>query len=694
MKKIHKICILLLILNTNTIFSQLNPFQILPKEIKEKSINYNYENELEQSKYNPRFGLLLGYGLNFHHTDFKELPGYPTCCNTFKSGFGHGINFGGLVQFRLNEDWYIGSQLLLSNLNGFLKHNNAEPITIEGILQTAKIDNKLDISINTLVVSPYVGYTINKISEDFQIIGSLNLGFITKANFTQYEELVSPSVGTFENGFRIRNNVTAELPDQNILFGFGLGGQYDLPLNKTNNWRLTPEFKYNFWITPPVKSLSWLTSQISLGVSIRYNKPPSSPPPHPEPLLPPLPPMRLPKLENNFIVDVNHSIPKLNPDGTYSESDGIMVEEYTQLNLKPLLNYIFFDAMSDEIPSRYKHIDTNKMFADEYRNFSNMNSLETYYHLLDIVGLRLKKYSKATIELVGTNSGVSGERNNVNLSERRAKNIKKYFIDVWGIEDYRIKTTARNLPKEPTRPTEVNGDEENRRVEIYSNDARITEAILSFDTISVIKTPYIKFISTISSPFGIVDAKLVISKGNILYDSFLDSELSPVEFEITNEIVNNNTDFPFTYQLSATDKMGQKVSSDLKTIPINRVTVEAKKSGNIADTNYEYYSLILFEFNSTNLGDKNNNVLDYIKKRVKPESKVIISGYTDIIGMPEANKKLATERATISAKRLGMNDVELRGIGTDELLYDNEYPEGRFYCRTVTIHIATPITND
>jgi outer membrane protein OmpA-like peptidoglycan-associated protein len=136
------------------------------------------------------------------------------------------------------------------------------------------------------------------------------------------------------------------------------------------------------------------------------------------------------------------------------------------------------------------------------------------------------------------------------------------------------------------------------------------------------------------------------------------------------------------------------MSSPLKTIDVNRVTVEAKKSGNIADTNYEYYSLILFDFNSTNLGDRNDNVIDYIKTRIKPDSKTIISGYTDIIGLAEANKKLATERASISAKRLGIENVELRGIGTDELLYDNKYPEGRFYCRTVTIHIATPITND
>ena len=694
MKKIYFIIYaLLLTLNVNIVFSQLLPLQIQQKERTKSIIEHENESELEQNEYEICVGLLFGYGLNFHHTDFRELPKYPSCCNTFKNGFGQGINLGALVQFRMNENLYLGSQLLISNLNSVMKHNNNEMIAQLGVLQNAVIENKIDASINTVVISPFAGYSINKISENFQVIGALNLGFITKANFTQYEELKSPLIGTFENGLRIRNNITAELPEKNILFGVGVGAQYDFPLNNMNNWRITPEFRYNFWLTSPVRALSWYTSQINFGISIRYNKMPSRLLPT-EPLLPPLPPMRLPKIENNFIVDVNHSIPILNPDGTYSETDGIIVEEYTQTNLKPLLNYIFFDTMSAEIPSRYKRIDTNEMMLNEYRNFSNMNSLETYYLLLDIIGFRLKKYPNATIELVGTNSGAGGERNNLKLSERRANSVKKYLMDIWKINSDRIKTTARNLPKEPTRPTEINGDEENRRVEIYSDDGRVTESILSFDTISIIKTPYIKFIPSIISPFGVTNANLNVNYGTALCDTSLDANFSPVGMEITNEIISRDTRTPFTYQLTATDKMRQQVQSDVKKINVNRVTIESKKSGNIADTSYDYYSLILFEFNSTNLGDRNNKVIDYIKTRIKPNSKIIISGYTDIIGLPEANKKLATERAIISAKRLGIENVELRGIGTDELLYDNDYPEGRFYCRTVTIQIVTPIYND
>ncbi|MEI6089253.1 MAG: hypothetical protein WCR42_02265 [bacterium] len=33
----------------------------------------------------------------------------------------------------------------------------------------------------------------------------------------------------------------------------------------------------------------------------------------------------------------------------------------------------------------------------------------------------------------------------------------------------------------------------------------------------------------------------------------------------------------------------------------------------------------------------------------------------------------------------------VQGVGEDTLLYNNDVPEGRFYCRTVQIVVKTPI---
>jgi outer membrane protein OmpA-like peptidoglycan-associated protein len=325
-----------------------------------------------------------------------------------------------------------------------------------------------------------------------------------------------------------------------------------------------------------------------------------------------------------------------------------------------------------------------------------LNSLETYYHILNIIGFRLTQFPNATVELVGTNTNKGLERNNTELSQARAENVKRYLTEIWKIEPRRIKTTARNLPKEPTKPTEESGDEENRRVEIYSSDSRIIEPILSMDTVSVLRNEKIVFKPTVESSFGIKNWNLEVKTADSIIKIFRSEENLPSEiiWETTNINLLNNMRDSLKYQLTVSDKVGNARQSREKNILIDRITVESKRVENSTDMEYEYYSLILFEFASRNLDAKHNTVIDFIRSRIRPNSKIIISGYTDVIGNEEVNRRIATERARAAARRLRFDNVEIRGIGKDELLYDNTFPEGRFYCRTVTIYIETPVMSD
>lgn len=236
------------------------------------------------------------------------------------------------------------------------------------------------------------------------------------------------------------------------------------------------------------------------------------------------------------------------------------------------------------------------------------------------------------------------------------------------------------------------------RVEIYSSDRRITDPITSFDTMSVIKTPSITFTPEVQSTLGIANGKLIIAqeRNNASQQKTveLNDKLSPLTIDFNEATFKNYiTGKALYYTLEVQDKIGQTVSSAKKQINIDRITVASKRENTLSDTDYEYYSLILFNFAAHSLDAKHNEVVNYIKTRIKDNSKVVVTGYTDIIGQPEVNKRIATERATVTAKRLGTADIEIKGVGADELLYSNEFPEGRFYCRTVTITIETPIKN-
>jgi outer membrane protein OmpA-like peptidoglycan-associated protein len=119
-----------------------------------------------------------------------------------------------------------------------------------------------------------------------------------------------------------------------------------------------------------------------------------------------------------------------------------------------------------------------------------------------------------------------------------------------------------------------------------------------------------------------------------------------------------------------------------------------KRRSGQSDKEYEYYSLILFDYGKSDLGFEHKKVVDFVKGRLSEGSKLLIYGYTDSMGEEEVNLKLSDKRAKSVLKRLEISEnINYEGKGESELLYDNSLPEGRFYCRTVTIDIETPIKN-
>jgi len=111
------------------------------------------------------------------------------------------------------------------------------------------------------------------------------------------------------------------------------------------------------------------------------------------------------------------------------------------------------------------------------------------------------------------------------------------------------------------------------------------------------------------------------------------------------------------------------------------------------DTIIQRYSLILFDYDKADLTNHQIRVLNDIKKEIKENSKVFISAYADRTGEKGYNKELAKRRGEETRKRLFVQGTEyyINPIGSDVLIYDNDTPWGRSYCRTVKIEIVTNI---
>ncbi len=657
--------------------------------------SYDYEAELVKIEKKPKFGLFINYGLNYYNTDFRELPTYPNCCSNFESGNGSGLEFGASAQFMINNLFSYGARLSLSNLSGELQKNDPTPVIVNGQYTNGLSENNINIAYYLFTLNPFFSYKIEPVSNYLYSYLGIKAGIPVSATFSQYEKLVKPDEGTYSDGKRIRNVRSGDLPDKNsFMAAITLGLSYEFPLNKHNSLRIAPEVYYNYWLTSPVNALDWSVSQFTAGLAVKYIQPPPPPPPPAEPIIPSLPDLPPPASTQTFAVDIKAF--EVHNDGKLSPNVNLTLEDFTHVNLKPLLNYVFFEENSADIPQRYTALSQEQANTFSIKDLQGLDAIATYYNILNIIGYRMREHANATITLTGNNSNKDAEKNNIQLSEDRANIIKKYLITSWGIDANRIKIQSRNLPKEPTRSTEQDADAENRRVEILSSDSKIIESILSFDTVRVVKNTQIIFQPTAQSTFGIQNWNVNISQNNDAIANWSGEKELPkeIEWNISNDNYHSNSEHNLKYYLEVSDAIGQTKKSQESTINLKRITVDSKRREMHSDMEYEYYSLILFDFGSKKLESEHKQVVDFIKSRVKSNSHVIISGYTDYIGDEEMNKSIATARAKSVAQRLNLENAEVRGIGESELLYDNATPEGRFYCRTVTIVIETPVNGE
>jgi outer membrane protein OmpA-like peptidoglycan-associated protein len=138
-------------------------------------------------------------------------------------------------------------------------------------------------------------------------------------------------------------------------------------------------------------------------------------------------------------------------------------------------NMVFFETGKSEIPESYILFSDRTEALDFYANQPE-TALERYHHVLNYVGKHLAENSLIQVCIVGCNAADGMEKDNVELSEKRAEAVKTYLTEVWGIETQRITIEARNLPERPAPQDVLGGRAENQRVEILYKDLAVPVA--------------------------------------------------------------------------------------------------------------------------------------------------------------------------------------------------------------------------
>jgi len=679
-----------------------------------------------------RYGITGSYGLDYHSVNFQKLPGVPNCCPRFENGKGDGFAFGLLFEKPVNSFLIPGLRITYNSIWGKLSDNENSFVSIDNIPTAAVIEHNIDAEFNYLGFEPYI--EINVISS-LSLFGGLQLAYNVSSNYSQEEELKQPvNRGTFENGLRIRNKKSGEIPDGTKL-GYNpfLGLKMSFPLNSSNSLSASPEFLMLYGLSNIVKNLDWKISSWRLGLALTYA-------PHPSPPLKEV-------LEKKYNIDTitiksediakssviqgkettskevgqtaqfliitevirrtdTLLVPKsvlldasvkavaVNNDGKESDLAGLNIEEFLSTKMTPLLNYIFFENNSSVLPVRYRQITSEEANRFTLKQLFNESTLDVYYDVLNIIGYRMNQEPGSAIHLTGCNSDEGQEKSNILLSEKRAEVVKDYLVRIWKITPARISIVSHNLPEKPSNISKDDGIAENRRVELRSDNFKITEPIMISDTLRVTNPPVIKFYYNCSSDYEIRDWKLNIIQKNQTVKMVSGSGKPPATNQWTLDIEKNTlptNDNALEFFLELTDIKGHKFSSDKKVITVEQKSITKKKDERIGDKRIDKFSLILFDYNESSLNKENLSITKIIKNSISKNSNVLIEGFTDRIGEPDYNLQLSQGRAKSVEKALNLGLHSTSAFGSSKFLYNNDLPEGRFYCRTVNVTIETPI---
>lgn len=632
-------------------------------------------------------GVFAHGGWDLHHTSFQALPGTFSCSPGFPSTLGHSIGFGGIGSipawsFELPGNLGRGvptMRLAYELRSAVFRTGEQQPIALDSTMARATIEHRASVDITALGV--YLGAAL-WVHPTIIIEPSLAVSIPLQSRFEQGEYLVQPvGRGRFlETGTRERNRSRGTLGGLAML---------DPSMVITAAWN--PRFRSSFQIRPelsvrlPIGStmaaFSWRLFSLRAGLCMVFALPqrnqPSALPPfvpavEPEPTPSPPPPI-LPAL----VLDVY----TIGLDTTNRERriDTISINVRHRQHIRPLLPYVFFEEGSTDIPPRYARLRPEERAYFDESELASYSTLEAYYHLLNIIGARMQKRPTAEILLTGCMMGIGSESNRLDLAWQRAASIRSYLHNVWGIDTARMHISTRNLPAHPSMVGHPDGDAENARVEISSTDPSIIEPLVGTETqwsVDPRKVALRLGISPIPTQWNLrirYGDSLVLQRSG--YSAPPTRIFLPMQWHM----------FP-----AGTLHIELSAESPYASPPQHSVTrqVAIVTRADTVQNQYERFSLILFDFDDATIPSSQQPLIAAIKSHLTPATRITIIGYTDRTGDRQHNLRLAERRATALAHTLGIwGRATVTAVGSDELLYDNSLPEGRFYSRTIVIEL-------
>lgn len=623
------------------------------------------------------FGAAAGANFNIYRGSTQQLNESFTPPSAFHDGFGVGLFLAPTIEFyRPNSMFGFMLQFGYDGRNG----------EYDEILTPCNCPTELSTNLSYVTIEPSLRFAPGR--SNFYLFAGPRFAYNLNHDFV-YQQRINPD---FPDQIE-PEAVEGEFSDMNqtqISMQIGMG--YDIPLSAQGNrtqFVLSPFVSFHPYFGQSPRSIeTWNITTVRAGAALKLGMG-----------------RKIEKEEDIVVVPIYTEDAKA--EFTVVSPENIPAERTVRESF-PVLNYVFFDLGSTEIPKRYVILKKDQvkdfkeeqveLFTPENLSGRSKRQLVVYYNILNILGDRMVKNPTSTIRLIGSSElGVED-------GTKMANSVKSYLVEVFGIDAGRIAVEGRDKPKIPSEKPGATEDldllrEGDRRVSIESSSPALlveyqsgpTTPLKPLEIVDVSEAPvesYVKFENKgATKAYSSWMLSLKDEKG-------VEQLFGPYTQDFVaipgKTILGNRTEGEYKVKMTGTTFSGKKVEKDAKvklvlwTPPVTDVVMR--------------YS-VTYNFDESTAPAKYEKYLsEVVMPRIPKGAKVIIHGYTDIIGDATYNQNLSIARANdvkdilqSALTKAGRNDVtfEVLGLGEDPntTLFSNKYPEERFYNRTVVIDI-------
>ncbi len=498
------------------------------------------------------------------------------------------------------------------------------------------------------------------------------------ATVTQRERIVSPDFVRFDNNSTERITAIGELSGLEAVWGANAGLGVHIPLSSSVD--VYPEISYqrHFTTIDPIRN--WQTESVRLLFGIRYHDRDS-----------------VIKQEEPRVLPVKQEIPTTativhRPVLSLQAQPPLVLRQTVVTQTYPLLPYIFFDSASTILRSVYRTQSYAPTFTEKELS---KETLDIYYSLLPIIAQRLLRNPAAVLTIIGTSDSKEAptEAERLMLARQRADVVTAMLSSIGNIPRQRIVTTVQAMPTVASSERIPEGVEENRRVEIVASHPDILAP--------VVHSRFWEYVFDEKS-------SMVSMQSN---DTSAAWTLSVMYRQTLLKAWSGKGQLPSSYKIALDSLPFKKISSliakdDSLTIAVRMQTQSGgileqtvRQPFHVIADNIEIsrLSLIVFDFDKADISSANKTMMQsFVREALQPTSESVITGTTDRVGEEQYNMQLSQARADAVKKYLlalqpQATILSCKGLGESSLLFSNEVPEGRFYCRTVSIIVKTPI---